>query len=292
MIKPISIKPTWKLFLDLCKIKVVALMLLCSYVGMILSTANHPPLDKVLLGLLGIGLCAAAGGACNHLIEKNIDRTMQRTKHRPLATGQLNETHVKQFIALLILSSMTLLYLYVNPLTAALTLATMIGYALIYTRFLKYTTPQNIVIGGLSGALPPLLGWTSITGTLDPSAWILVLIIFVWTPPHFWALAIDRVDDYQRSKIPMLPNTHGIGFTKLSILLYTILTVLVVQLPYLLHLCGMLYWIGANILNLRFLYWSIRLYQSTHPKIPMQTFKFSIHYLLLLFLLMVVDHYL
>ena len=288
----IQTKPSWQLFLGLCKIRVVFLMLLCSYVGMILSTPSHPPIQVVILGLLGIGLCASAGGACNHLIERNIDKTMQRTQHRPLASGQLQEDHVKQFIGSLVLSSMVILYFFVNPLTAALTLATMIGYAFIYTGFLKYSTPQNIVIGGLSGALPPLLGWTSVTGSLDPLAWVLVLIIFVWTPPHFWALAIDRVEDYHRSEIPMLPNTHGIAFTKLSILLYTILTVLVVQLPYLLHLCGLLYWIGANILNIRFLYWSIKLFHSGNPKIPMKTFKFSIHYLGILFLLMIVDHYL
>ncbi|HJN37884.1 MAG TPA: heme o synthase [Gammaproteobacteria bacterium] len=289
---PLQTKPHWQLFLGLCKIRVVFLMLLCSYVGMILSTPTHPPMKTVLLGLLGIGLCACAGGACNHLIEKNIDKTMHRTKNRPLALGKLKDNHVIQFIALLVMCSMAVLYFCINPLTAALTLATMIGYAFIYTGFLKYSTPQNIVIGGLSGALPPLLGWTSVTGSLDPLAWVLVLIIFVWTPPHFWALAIDRVDDYRRSKIPMLPNTHGIDFTKLSILLYTILTVLVVQLPYLLHLCGLLYWVGANILNVRFLYWSIKLFRSTNPKIPMKTFTFSIHYLGILFLLMIVDHYL
>ena len=267
-------------------------MLLCSYVGMILSEPTHPQILTVIMGLLGIGLCACAGGACNHLIERNVDKKMQRTRNRPLAKEKISNRKVAGFIFSLVLLSMMVLLMFVNALTAWLTLLTMFGYAFVYTGYLKYTTPQNIVIGGLSGALPPLLGWTSITGQTHPFAWILVLIIFVWTPPHFWALAIDRVKDYEKSNIPMLPNTHGIPFTKLCILLYTVLTTLVVQIPYLIHMCGVLYWVGANALNANFLLWSWRLYRQSDPKIPMQTFKFSIYYLMILFLLMIVDHWL
>ena len=267
-------------------------MLLCSYVGMILSSPSHPNPLTVIMGLLGIGLCAGAGGACNHLIERNVDKKMKRTQNRPLAKNQLTTKNVIMFIMTLVISSVIILSIFTNFLTVWLTLLTMFGYAFVYTGYLKYATPQNIVIGGLSGALPPLLGWTSITGQTHPFAWILVLIIFVWTPPHFWALAIDRVEDYKKSDIPMLPNTHGIAFTKLSILLYTVLTVLVVQIPYLIKMCGLIYWAGANILNVQFLSWSWQLYKKEDPRIPIQTFKFSIYYLLILFLLMILDHWL
>ncbi|MEE9451734.1 MAG: heme o synthase, partial [Gammaproteobacteria bacterium] len=228
----------------------------------------------------------------NQLLEVRIDAMMARTKKRPMVTKKIEPTQALIFAATLGIFGFIILLLLVNTLTAILTLATLIGYAGVYTLCLKYATPQNIVLGGLAGAAPPLLGWTAVTGAFAPESLMLVLIIYTWTPPHFWALAIYRCDDYRKANIPMLPVTHGIQYTKLHILLYTILLTVVTTLPYVISMSGWLYLLGASALNARFLYWAIKLLKSKQAQFAMQAFRYSITYLMLLFLLLLLDHYL
>lgn len=281
----------WRDYLELCKPRVVALMLLTVVVGMYLASPGFVPIHILVLSLLGIGLCAASAAAINHLVDKRIDSIMARTKKRPIAHGRISVQQALYFAAILGAVGITILLYFINSLTAGLTFLSLIGYAGIYTGYLKRATPQNIVIGGLAGAAPPLLGWTAVTNHLDPQALLLVLIIFIWTPPHFWSLAIYRFEDYKNAEIPMLPVTHGIQYTKLHIVLYTILLVLVSLLPTLIGMSGWIYFWGALLLGIRFLYWALVLYKNEKPVIAMRTFKFSIIYLLLLFVFLLIDHY-
>lgn len=267
-------------------------MILTAVVGMYLSTPGAVPLDILVLGNLGIGLAAASAAVINHLVDAHFDRLMQRTQHRPMVSGAIAPWQAIVFSAVLCLVAMVLLVNYVNTLTAVLTFLTLIGYALVYTSFLKHMTVQNIVIGGAAGAAPPLLGWVAVTNHVDAGGLILMLIIFVWTPPHFWALAIHRLDDYAKANIPMLPNRFGVAYTKLSILLYTILLTAVTLLPYAIGMNGMLYLIGVSILNGIFLYYAVQLWRTQQPKLPMQTFRYSIIYLMLLFIVLLLDHFL
>jgi protoheme IX farnesyltransferase len=281
----------WRDYVELCKPRVVALMLLTVIVGMYLATPAGIPLFLVLTTLVGIGCCAGSAAAVNHLVDRHIDAIMARTKKRPVAHGRVSVYQALVFASVLGISGLIILAYWVNTLTAMLTFITLIGYAGIYTGYLKRATPQNIVIGGLAGAAPPLLGWTAVTNHLDPQALLLVLIIFTWTPPHFWALAIYRYEEYKNAEIPMLPVTHGIPFTKLNILLYTILLIVVSVLPFVVGMSGYLYCVGALILGARFLQWSWRLYNTDKALIAMQTFRFSILYLMLLFVFLLIDHY-
>lgn len=282
----------WHDYLELCKPRVVALMLLTVLVGMYLAVPGWISMTIVVNGLLGIGCCAGSAAAINHLVDKRIDTLMARTQKRPVAQGRISVGKALCFASVLGVMGLTILVLFVNTLTAILTFVTLIGYAGVYTGYLKRATPQNIVIGGLAGAAPPLLGWTAVTNQLDPQALLLVLIIFTWTPPHFWALAIYRFADYQHAKIPMLPVTHGISYTKLNILLYTILLLVVSVLPFVIGMSGWLYLSGALALGIRFLYWVVVLKRSEQATVAMRTFRFSIIYLMLLFVFLLVDHYL
>ncbi len=281
----------WREYLELCKPKVVALILFTAAVGMFLSTDGWVPFDAWFWGLIGIGLAASAGAALNHWVDQEIDRQMARTRSRPLARGSITGRGAVVFSLSLATLSMVLLVAFVNILTAALTMASMIGYAVIYTMFLKRTTPQNIVLGGAAGAAPPVLGWTAVTGELHSEALLLFLIIFVWTPPHFWALAIRRRDDYARADVPMLPVTHGVALTKLHILLYTILLVIVTIMPFLVRMSGTLYLAGALALGIGFVYFALRLYRSDGDRFAMKTFSYSIFYLSALFVFLLLDHY-
>lgn len=278
-------------YYELTKPKVVALIVFTAVVGMFLATPGMVPLDVLVLATAGIGLAAASAAAINQLLEHHLDAGMGRTKRRPLPTGKVTQREAMALAFILGLASVLLLWLTINPLTAILTFASLIGYAFIYTLWLKHASPQNIVIGGISGAAPPLLGWTSVTGSVDAHALLLVLIVFIWTPPHFWALAIARRDDYARVGIPMLPVTHGNRFTRLHILLYTILLLLVSLLPYLTGMSGLIYLAGALVLGFGFLYFAIALKFSERPELPMKTFAFSITYLMGLFAVLLVDHY-
>ena len=244
-----------------------------------------------MLGNLGIALCAGAAAAINHIVDERIDQQMARTQSRPVATGRITQRDAIVFAAALALLGVGVLVVWVNVLTAVLTVASLIGYAFIYTMFLKRATPQNIVIGGLAGAAPPLLGWTAVTGEIHGHALLLVLIIFAWTPPHFWALAIHRREEYASVGIPMLPVTHGVGFTALHILLYTIIMFLITLMPFATHMSGLLYLAGAVVLGLIFLYWSIEIMRGRNVNAPMKTFQYSITYLLVLFIIMLVDHW-
>jgi protoheme IX farnesyltransferase len=284
--------PPWRAYYELCKPRVVALMLITTLVGMLLATPYFVPWQILIFGNLGIGLSASAGAVINHLVDRKIDAIMHRTHQRPLPTGKISPLLAVLFATVLAVVGLSLLVIFVNTLTAILTFLSLVGYALIYTVFLKRATPQNIVIGGLAGAAPPLLGWTAVTGHLDYGALLLVLIIFTWTPPHFWALAIYRVEDYTKANIPMLPVTHGIAFTKLNILLYTCLLFAISLLPFVVGMSSWIYLIGAVILGGRFLYWAIKLKLSPDPQIAIKTFRFSIVYLMLLFVLLLLDHYL
>lgn len=282
---------SWKDYVELCKPRVVALMLLTVLVGMFLATKEMVPIAILINGLLGIGLCAGCAAAINHLVDKRIDAIMARTQKRPIARGRISVQHAAMFAFIIGFSGLCILFLFVNTLTAGLTLVTIIGYAGIYSGYLKRATTQNIVIGGIAGAAPPLLGWTAVTNYFDPQALLLVLIIYVWTPPHFWALSIYRFEDYKNAEIPMLPIVYGIHYTKLSILLYTILLFIVTLLPYLVGMSGVGYLIGAILLGGRFLYWAIVLYRSSESIVAMRTFRFSIIYLMSLFVVLLADHY-
>jgi len=281
----------WPDFLELTKPRVVALMLITALIGMCMAVPGFVPWEPLILGNLGIGLCAGAAAAINHVVDERIDQKMSRTTNRPVATGRVSQTEALIFATLLALLGACVLALTINILTAVLTVASLVGYAFIYTMFLKRSTPQNIVIGGLAGAAPPLLGWTAVTGEVHAHGLLLVLIIFAWTPPHFWALAIHRKEEYAAVGIPMLPVTHGNRFTALHILLYTILMFLITLLPYATLLSGWIYLVSAVVLGVIFLYWSIEILREKNPKAPMETFKYSINYLLLLFIAMLADHW-
>ena len=268
------------------------LMILTSLVGMFLAVPGMVPLDVLILGNLGIALVAGSGAVVNHLIDRKIDIIMKRTHNRPVAQGRVEPKQAALFAIAIGVAGMAILLVWVNPLSAWLTLASFIGYAFIYTGYLKHATPQNIVIGGLSGAMPPLLGWSAVTGTIDGGALILVLIIFAWTPPHFWALAIHRKDEYAKVNIPMLPVTHGVNFTKTQILLYTVLLFVVGLLPYLVGMSNWLYLIGAVTLNLIFFAYAWKLKFNADENTAMDTFKFSIIHLMALFIILLLDHYL
>jgi len=285
-------RATWRDYLELTKPRVVALMILTALIGMCMAVPGFVPWQPLVLGNLGIALCAGAAAAINHLVDERIDRKMSRTRSRPVATGTVSPRAAAIFAAFLTLAGITVLVVWVNTLTAVLTVASLIGYAFVYTMFLKRATPQNIVIGGLAGAAPPLLGWTAVTGEIHGHALLLVLIIFAWTPPHFWALAIHRREEYASVGIPMLPVTHGVGFTALHIFLYTIIMFLITLLPFATLLSGWLYLLGAIVLGAIFIYWSIEILRGKNPKAPMETFKFSITYLLVLFVVMLADHWL
>ena len=283
---------SWRDFYEMCKPRVVMLMILTSLVGMFLAVPGMVPLDVLIFGNLGIALVAGSGAAVNHLIDYKVDSLMRRTHNRPIPQGRVDPRHAAIFAAVIGVIGMAILLIWVNPLCAWLTLASFVGYAFIYTGYLKRATPQNIVIGGLSGAMPPLLGWSAVTGTVEPGALILVLIIFAWTPPHFWALAIHRKDDYAKTGIPMLPVTHGEHLTKLHILLYTIIMVMITLLPWLTGMSGPLYLLGAVVLGAGFLLWAALLLWKPKASTAMDTFRYSIVYLMVLFIVLMVDHYL
>jgi len=282
---------SWRDFYEMCKPRVVMLMILTALVGMFLAVPGMVPLDVLILGNLGIALVSASGAVVNHLIDRKVDAVMRRTHNRPMPQGRVDARQAIIFASVIGVLGMAILMLWVNPLTAWLTLASFVGYAFIYTGYLKRATPQNIVIGGLSGAMPPLLGWAAVTGTIEPGALLLVLIIFAWTPPHFWALAIHRKDEYAKTDIPMLPVTHGEYITKLHIVLYTIILILVSILPWLIGMSGPLYLVSALGLGLGFLVWSLLLLYRPRPTTAMATFRYSIIYLMVLFPVLVVDHY-
>ena len=282
---------SWRDYYQLCKPRVVYLIVFTAIVGMFLSTTGFVPLTALVFGTLGIGLGAASGAAINHLVDEKIDILMGRTRNRPLPTGRLERKSAFAFALSLCVLSMTLLVVFVNTLTAVLTFASLVGYAIIYSVFLKHATPQNIVIGGAAGAMPPVLGWTAVTGYLDPHALLLFLIIFAWTPPHFWALAIHRRAEYAKADVPMLPVTHGVEFTRIQILLYTIIMCVVTLLPFVTGMSGLLYLAGAVLLGGGFLYYAIRLFIVHDDAIPMMTFKYSIYYLAALFSVLLIDHY-
>lgn len=283
----------WRDYYELTKPRVVVLIVFTAIVGMFVSVPGWPGAAALVLGTLGIGLAASAAAVFNHVLDARIDIQMMRTRGRPLPQGKLTEQSALTFASTLGVISMVILWFGVNPLTAMLTFCSLIGYAVIYTVFLKRATPQNIVIGGAAGAAPPVLGWTAVTNELHAGALLLFLIIFVWTPPHFWALAIARKEEYAKVDIPMLPVTHGEAYTRLYILLYTILLALVTILPYLIGMSGLIYLLSALTLNGFFLYYAIRMYRVPGDhELPMKTFKFSISYLGFLFAAVLVDHYL
>ncbi|WP_265047593.1 heme o synthase [Alkalimarinus alittae] len=286
------VKASWRSYLELCKPNVVALMILTSVIGMMLASPTFPHWKVMLFGNLGIALMAASAAAINHIVDRKIDPIMSRTRNRPLAKGNVDVTHALLFSTILGVSGMALLITQINALTAWLTFASLIGYAVVYTLFLKRATPQNIVIGGLAGAAPPLLGWTSVTGVVEPNSLLLVLIIFAWTPPHFWALAIHRKAEYAKADIPMLPVTHGEAYTKVQILLYTLILLAISLFPFITGMSGYLYLGAALALGLRFIYWAVVMIRNVRPHAAINTFKYSITYLMLLFLALLVDHYL
>jgi len=287
----LSKKASWRDYYEMCKPRVVLMMILTAMVGMYLSVPGMVPLDILIWGNLGIALVASAGAVINHLIDHRVDLLMQRTVKRPLPQGKVTPAQALIFALVICLAGMSILLFLVNPLCAWLTLASFVGYAIIYTGYLKRATPQNIVIGGLSGAMPPLLGWTAVTGSVEPGGLLLVLIIFAWTPPHFWPLAIHRKEDYAKTDIPMLPVTHGNELTKLHSLLYTIIMVIVSLLPYLTGMSGLLYLLAALLLGAGFMYRSIDLLLSKKPTAAMRTFRYSIFYLIALFIALLLDHY-
>ncbi|MBS3805117.1 MAG: heme o synthase [Oleiphilaceae bacterium] len=282
---------SWRDFLELTKPKVVALMMLTAVIGMLLARPGVPAWTVFVFGNLGIALLAGAAAVVNHVVDQKIDTVMARTRKRPVATGKISAFDALVFATTLALAGMLVLVWQVNALTAWLTLASLVGYAGVYTLFLKRATPQNIVIGGIAGAMPPLLGWTAVTGQVEGHALLLVLIIFAWTPPHFWALAIHRKEEYAKAGIPMLPVTHGNRFTELHIVLYTLMLLAVSLLPFVTGMSGPIYLVGALVLGLRFLQYAVRLLRGDDREVAMDTFKFSITYLMALFVILLVDHF-
>ena len=286
-----SSNPTWRDYLSLTKPRVVAVLVLTSMVGMLLARPVLPSVELFILANLGIGLAASAAAAVNHVVDRRIDAMMSRTKHRPVSEGKVSPINALLFAFALGVTGLGILVIVANPLTALLTFASIIGYAVIYTLYLKRATPQNIVIGGLAGAAPPLLGWVAVTNTIDPYALLLVAIIFAWTPPHFWALCIAKKEDYATADVPMLPVTHGDEYTRLQMLLYTILMVLVTMLPYLSGMSGVLYLLGVTIINARFLILLKKHSDTKDPQDAMALFWYSIRYIMWLFLFLLVDHF-
>jgi len=286
------LQASWRDYLELTKPKVVVLMPITSLAGLFLATRAGVPWTILLFGNLGIACCAGGAAVVNHVVDRRIDALMARTHKRPLAEGRVAPAAALTFALLLAVVGMVLLLVFTNALTAWLTLASLLGYAVIYTGFLKRATPQNIVIGGLAGAAPPLLGWVAVSGHISAEPLLLVLIIFAWTPPHFWALAIHRKEEYAKADIPMLPVTHGEHYTKVHILLYTLVLLAVSLLPYAIHMSGPLYLACAVILGMRFLQWAWVLYRGTRPHAAIKTFKYSIAYLFALFIALLLDHYL
>ena len=280
-----------KSYYILCKPNVVYMMLITALVGMLLAQETVPSISYMFIALLGIALCSGSAAAINQGIDRSADASMNRTDKRPLPQGDISPIHASIFALVIGFLGALILYIYVNTLTMYLTIASLIGYAFIYTVYLKRATPQNIVIGGLAGAAPPLLGWTSITNSIDAYSLLLVLIIFIWTPPHFWALAIYRKDEYAKESIPMLPVTHGVAFTKLQIVLYTIILFLVSLLPYIVLMSGVIYLISALVLSSVFLYYSIKLYLGEGDEYAMKTFTYSIYYIFLIFIALLADHF-
>ena len=291
-VQRISLQASWRDYLELTKPRVVALIVLTAVIGTLLATPSLPPLDALIFGNLGIALCAASAAAINHVLDRRIDARMARTRKRPVPSGHLSAARAMTFALVLGVASMVILVAFVNVLTAVLSFCSLIVYAVVYTVWLKRATPQNIVIGGAAGAAPPVLGWVAVTNHIDPHALLLFLIIFAWTPPHFWALAIARRHDYAKADIPMLPVTHGVEFTRLHVLLYTVILCLMTLLPYMTGMSGLLYLSVAVVLNARFLWLAIELKTSGRDELPMRMFKFSIVYLMWLFLGLLADHYL
>jgi heme o synthase len=291
-IQAIATSASWRDYFELTKPRVVALIVLTAVVGTLLAARGLPPLDALIFGNLGIALAAASAAAVNHVLDRRIDARMARTRKRPLPSGHLAPAQALAFALLLGVTSMVILVAFVNVLTAALTFASLIVYAVVYTVWLKRATPQNIVIGGAAGAAPPVLGWVAVTNHIDPQALLLFLIIFAWTPPHFWALAIARRHDYAKADIPMLPVTHGVEFTRLHVLLYTVLLSVITLLPYMTGMSGLIYLAAAVQLNARFLWHAIALKFAPRDEQPMRMFRFSITYLMWLFLALLLDHYL
>jgi len=284
---------SWRDYYELTKPRVVLLLMVTAIAGMFLATqpAGMVPLTILVLASLGLAMAMGASAVINQVVDQRIDTLMTRTQQRPVATGKIRPVQALAFAAVLTVISLAILDHYINRLTAILTFFGVIGYAVIYTIFLKRATPQNIVIGGLAGAIPPLLGWTSVTGRLDPEAFTLVLIIFIWTPPHFWALAIHRREEYAKAGIPMLPVTHGEEFTKTHILYYTVLLLLAAWLPFVIGMSGLIYLVSASLLGMVFLLYAVRLKYFPKDSLPMKTFGYSITYLFLLFIALLVDHY-
>ena len=284
---------SWRDYYELTKPRIVILIVFTAIVGMLLSVPGWPGIMPLLFGTLGIGVAASSAAVFNHVLDARIDILMMRTRGRPLPQGRLTEKAALAFASGLCVISMTVLWFLVNPLTAVLTFFSLIGYAVVYTAWLKRATPQNIVIGGAAGAAPPILGWTAVTNEITSGALLLFLIVFVWTPPHFWALAIARKEEYAKVDIPMLPVTHGEAYTRLNILLYSILLFLVTVLPYLIGMSGLIYLLAAVLLGGYFLYYAIRMYRDHDDEaLPMAMFKYSITYLGLLFAALLIDHYL
>jgi len=279
-------------YYQLCKPNVVLMMLVTALVGSLLASESVAPFSLLFFAMLGIAFCASSAAAINQIIDRKVDANMSRTDKRPIPQGEVSPINASIFAFVLGVSGAAILVFFVNTLTAVLTLASLIGYAFIYTVYLKRATPQNIVIGGLAGAAPPLLGWTAVTNSVDPNSLLLVLIIFVWTPPHFWALAIHRKDEYAKENIPMLPVTHGVEFTKLQIILYTIILILVSILPFIVLMSGVFYLISALILGGIFLYYTIKLYFDKNNENAFPTFTYSIYYIFLIFTALLVDHFL
>ncbi|MEW9797771.1 heme o synthase [Alteromonas sp. CYL-A6] len=286
-----TLSASWRDYYEMTKPNVVMLLLLTALVGMCLATPGWVAWQTLVIGLAGIGLLSSAAAVVNHVVDHKIDSQMARTYNRPVAKGKVSGVKALTFAFVMALLGTLLLAVYINVLTAVLTLASLVGYAVVYTMFLKRATPQNIVIGGLAGAAPPLLGWTAVTGEIHSHALLLVLIVFTWTPPHFWALAIHREKEYAKAKVPMLPVTHGVSFTKTSVLLYTILLCLVCLLPYLTGMSHLIYLFGSSALNAGFMYYAWKLKFAAEANTAMQTFKYSIVHLMLLFVVLLVDHY-
>ncbi|NVK01703.1 MAG: protoheme IX farnesyltransferase [Oceanospirillaceae bacterium] len=284
-------RPGWRDFLGLCKLNVVAVMVLTLIVGLCLAVPGVPPLDTLIITSIGVGLASSAAAAINHVLDRNIDHKMARTAGRPFPQSRMTAQAALTFAAIIGTAGIAMLAIWVNALTAWLTLFALIGYAVIYTALLKRATPQNIVIGGVAGAAPPLLGWTAVTDSVGGQGLLLMLIIFAWTPPHFWALCIARKDDYARAGVPMLPNTHGVEYTRLQILLYTLIMILVTLLPYVTGGSGLIYLVGVTLLNVRFLYWAAKLVFCRDISDSMKMFRFSIVYIMALFAILLLDHY-
>ncbi len=284
-------QPIWRDYLELCKPNVVALMILTSVIGMLLAVPGMVPWKVMVFGNLGIALCAGAAAAVNHIVDRHVDLKMARTFNRPVAKGRVSPQKAIAFAVIMGGIGLVFLLVFANITVAWLTLASLLGYAVVYTLYLKRATPQNIVIGGLAGAAPPLLGWVAVTGEIHGHALLLVLIIYAWTPPHFWALAIHRKKEYANAKIPMLPVTHGEEYTKLHILLYSIILVIVTLLPFVTGMMNWFYLAGASILGIIFIYYALLMMFSKKPDTGMAAFRFSIIYLMVLFVVMLIDHY-